>query len=61
VLFLPSDDWHRGYRNLAASVPDFDYLDAVEAIEIARRLVGPVISGLTSGTWDPIGLEWKTP
>lgn len=61
TLSLPSADWHQGYRKIAAGVPDFDYLDAAEAVEVVSRLVAPVLAGLTRGTWDPSRLEWKSP
>jgi len=61
MLSLSSADWHQGYRKTAAGVPDFDHLDAAEAVEIVSRLVDSVLSGLTSGTWDPSRLEWKSP
>ncbi len=59
-LSLPSADWQQGYRKIAASVPDYDVLDADTAIEMVRRLVDPVLSGLTNGSWDPDRLEWKS-
>jgi len=58
---LPSDEWRQGYRKIAATVPDFTILDAVDAVEIVRRLVDPVVAGLASGTWDPNGLTWGFP
>ncbi len=58
---LPSEDWHGGYRRLAVEVPGFDYPDAADAISIVNRFVGPVVAGLTNGTWDPENLEWRTP
>ena len=60
-LSLPSEDWHEGYRKIAVGVPSFKYLDAAEAVEIARRLVEPVLAGLKTGTWDPERFEWKSP
>lgn len=57
-LTLPSGEWHEGYRKIAATVPDFYFLDATEAVEIVRRLVDPVLAGLATGIWDPVSLEW---
>lgn len=59
-LSLPSGDWAQGYRKIAEEVADFEPLDAETAVGIVRRLVDPIIAGLTSGTWDPGRLEWKT-
>lgn len=58
-LSLPSDDWREGYRKIAETVPDFEILDAEEAVRIARRLVDPVIEGLRDATWDPGAQEWR--
>lgn len=58
---LPSDEWQQGYRKIAATVPGFTVLDAAEAAEIVSHLIDPVIAGLTSGTWNPDGLEWSSP
>ena len=33
-------------------------MDAADALEIVNRLIGPVLGGLTAGTWDPETLEW---
>jgi hypothetical protein len=52
-LRLPSGQWPEGYRRT--------YLDAAQAIEIAKRLVEPVVAGLRTGTWDPELLGWRTP
>lgn len=57
-LSLPSEDWHVGYRKLAVGVPGFRFIDAADALEIVNRLIGPVLGGLTAGTWDPETLEW---
>ena len=57
-LSLPSEDWHVGYRKLAVGVPGFRFIDAADALEIVNRLIGPVLGGLTAGTWDPGTLEW---
>ena len=58
---LPSDEWRQGYRKIAATVPGFTILDAADAVEIVRRLVDPVVAGLTRGTWDPDALTWGSP
>lgn len=58
-LSLPSDDWHKGYRKIAETVPDFGTLDAEEAVRIVRRLIDPVIEGLRDATWDPGAQEWR--
>lgn len=55
---LPSDEWQQGYRKIAVTVPGFTILDATDAVEIVRRLVDPVVAGLTRGTWNPDGLTW---
>ena len=60
-IVLPSEDWHDGYRKLAAEVPGFNHLDAAEAIDVVNQFVGPVLTGLTTGTWNPEDLEWSTP
>lgn len=60
-LSLPSEDWHEGYRKIAVGVPGFGYHDAAEAVEMVRRLVEPVLGGLTTGVWDPVSLEWRSP
>lgn len=59
-LSLPTDNWQEGYRKIAKDVPDYEVIDADEAVAIVRRLVDPVLTGLTSGTWDPERMEWKT-
>lgn len=59
-LRLPSGQWPEGYRRIAAEVPRFTCLDAAQAIEIAQRLVGPVVAGRRTGTWDPELLGWRT-
>jgi len=59
-LVLPSAQWPEGYRRIAAEVPGFTHLDAAQAIEITKRLVGPVIAGLRIGTWDSELLRWRT-
>lgn len=58
-LSLPSDEWREGYRKIAETVPDSEILDAEEAIEIVRRLVAPVIGGLTNATWDRDAQKWR--
>lgn len=58
-LSLPSEEWREGYRKIAATVPDFELLDAEEAVSIVRRLVDPVIGGLRDATWVPGELEWS--
>lgn len=58
-LSLPSNDWHEGYRKIAETVPDFEILDAEEAVRIVRRLVDPVIEGLRDAIWDPDAQEWR--
>lgn len=58
-LSLPSEDWREGYRKIAAPVPDFEILDAEEAVSIVRRLVDPVIGGLRDAIWDPEAQEWR--
>jgi hypothetical protein len=58
-LSLPSDDWRKGYRKIAESVPYFDILDPEDAVVIVRRLVDPVINGLRDATWDPNEQEWR--
>ena len=59
-LTLPSGQWREGYHRIAAEAPGFAYLDAAQAIEIVQRLVGPVVAGRRTGTWDPALLEWET-
>ncbi|MFV2000939.1 MAG: hypothetical protein ACC654_11300 [Acidimicrobiia bacterium] len=58
MITLPSEDWHDGYRKLAVEVSEFSFIDAADALEIVNKLVGPVVDGLTAGTWDPETLEW---
>lgn len=58
-LSLPSDDWRQGYLKIAKTVPDFEVLDAEDAIKIVTRLVDPVIGGLRNATWDPDAQVWK--
>lgn len=58
-LVLPSGKWPEGYHRIAVEVPGFTYLDAGQALEITHRLVGPVIAGLRTGTWDPELLRWR--
>ena len=60
ALSLPSDDWREGYRRIAETVPDFEILDAEEAVSIVRRMVDPVIDGLRDATWDPGSQEWRS-
>ena len=59
-LSLPSEGWHEGYRKIAVGVPGFGYHDAAEAVEIVRRLVEPVLGGLTTGVWEPVSLDWRS-
>ncbi len=58
-LALPSTQWREGYRNVAVNLPGFEPTDADDAIAIVRKFVGPVLAGLSVGTWDPDDLEWS--
>lgn len=58
-LSLPSDEWRQGYRKIAETVPDFDVLNAEDAVTIVGRLVDPVIDGLTNATWDGDAQNWR--
>lgn len=58
-LELPSADWPEGYRRIATEVPDLAYDDAGEALGIVRRLVEPVLAGLTNARWNPGRQRWQ--
>jgi hypothetical protein len=49
--------WRAGYPNRAADVPGpvptFD-----EAVDVAARLLDPVLAGTVAGRWDPLTRRW---
>jgi hypothetical protein len=57
-LQLPSAAWREGYEKIAGTTPNYPPLDADDAVELVRRLVGPVLGGSVSGQWNPRTLEW---
>ena len=57
-LQLPSATWREGYEKIANATPNYPPLDADDAVELVRRLVGPVLGGSVSGQWNPRTLEW---
>ena len=59
-LDLPSAAWREGFGKVASSAPNFPPLDADEAIELVRSLVGPITDARVNGTWNPTTLQWDT-
>jgi len=52
----PPGDWRPAYRRLASAVGIAPALD--EGYAIARRLIGPILRGYTTGRWDPERGGW---
>ena len=55
---LPSDEWVEGYTAEALNAPRFSVLDVEQGLRIARAMLEPVLTGRTTGTWDPQKLAW---
>ncbi len=56
---LPSPDWEDGYAVVVADLSEFPYRTASEALEVANKLLAPVLTGRTTGTWNPETLTWN--
>jgi len=60
TLKLPSAAWRDGYEKVASATPNFPSPDADDAIELVRRLVGPIADSRFNGQWSPRTLQWGT-
>lgn len=55
-LPAPPADWRRGWREIAAPLPNPP--DLGKGHDLAARLVDPVLSGREAGRWSPDRLDW---
>ncbi|GMR02562.1 MAG: hypothetical protein BMS9Abin20_0900 [Acidimicrobiia bacterium] len=60
ALKLPSAVWREGYEKIASATPNFPPLDADDAVELVRRLIGPIADAQLDGQWNPRTLQWAT-
>jgi hypothetical protein len=51
--------WRSGYPKKAAEAPGvtptFD-----EVVDLASRLLDPILTGAVTGSWDPAAAEWRS-
>jgi len=58
-LKVPStSDWPAGYAREARALPALVDRDLQAAVDTAKRLMDPVLSGVAAGRWDPHALTW---
>lgn len=56
---LPSNAWITGYEREAKKVAHLPQRTAEEALELAGKLLNPILKGRENGTWNPDKAEWE--
>lgn len=53
-----SPGWASGYARIARDTPALEERELESAVKTARRLVDPLLAGMTADYWDPAAMEW---
>ncbi|MDX2466082.1 MAG: nucleotidyl transferase AbiEii/AbiGii toxin family protein [Acidimicrobiia bacterium] len=55
---LPSPNWTDGYAHQARDVPKFAHRTAESGLAVVKAMLDPILTGRTTGRWDPEKLAW---
>jgi len=58
TVTVPSPDWQKGYTKIAKTKPNLKQQTLTEALETVQDFLNPILTGQTTGTWQPETQNW---